>query len=152
MKKFFLLCAVVATLSASDIKKVVYNLTTSSLEKFEQRLIKGIVTHKTHYENNLQELDVIVVIHGDAYKFFLKNPMQSSFKEDSEAKKITPELAKRLETLASTYDVKFWMCASGAKKHKIAQEDTLSFVKMIPNAAIGLIDAQNDGYAYMPLN
>lgn len=139
-------------LLAQDSKKVVYDLTTSSLETIEKTLIKGIVTHKTHYENQLQELDVIVVIHGGAYKFFLKDVRQTTFQKDEEAKKITPDLAKRLASLHETYGVEFWMCQAGATKYKLTRQDILDFVKLIPNSAIGLIDAQNDGYAYLPLS
>ena len=32
-----------------------------------------------------------------------------------------------------------------------AEKDVYSFVKIIPNSIIGLIDRQNEGYAYIPL-
>ncbi len=87
------------------VKKVVYDLTTGDIERFEKRLIGGIVTHKNYYHGKLESLDVRVVVHGDAYKFFM-------------------------------YDL---------------NGTVYPFVTFVENAAIGLIDAQNSGYAYLPL-
>ena len=61
--------------------KVVYDLTTKDLASFELRVLKGIVANKAHYEGSLRELDVVVVIHGGAYRFFTKDPANSKFKD-----------------------------------------------------------------------
>jgi len=36
-------------------------------------------------------------------------------------------------------------------KHGLKAENIVSYVKIIPNSTIGLIDRQNEGYAYIPL-
>ena len=151
MKKTLLglLCA--AQIFASDVQKVIYDLSTSELETIENRFIKGVVANKNHYENQLQELDVRVIIHGGAYKFFVNDVSKTIFKEDKEAQKIKKDLKARLESLATTYGVKFEMCQVGANSKKLSREDIVSFVEMAPNTTIALINAQNEGYAYVPV-
>lgn len=134
-----------------DVKKVVIDLTTSDVESFQQKILKGIVAHKTHYESVLEELDVAVIIHGGAYKYFVKDLNASIYKDDAKLQKIHQDLKKRIRTLFDTYDVNFLMCASGMKKHGLDKSKILDFVKTVPNAAVGLIDKQNDGYAYLPV-
>jgi len=36
------------------------------------------------------------------------------------------------------------------KKNKLTKEDIVDYVTIIPNASIGLIDKQNEGFAYLP--
>lgn len=134
-----------------DSAKIVYDLTTKDLANFELRILKAIVTNKAHYESTLRELDVAVVIHGNAYKFFTKDPEHSKFKDDKALISTHKTLAKRIETLAKTYDVEFLVCGVGLRKHGLGEKDVYDFVKIIPNATIGLIDKQNEGYAYVPL-
>lgn len=133
-----------------DVKKVVIDLTTSDVGTFQQKVLKGVVAHKTHYETLFEELDVAVIIHGGAYKYFVKDLDTSVYKDDVKLQKIHEDLKKRIKTLSDTYDVEFLMCASGMKKHGLDKSKILDFVKTVPNAAIGLIDKQNDGYAYFP--
>jgi intracellular sulfur oxidation DsrE/DsrF family protein len=151
MKKLFLFLLLALALHAEQTMKVVIDLTTGDLHTFESKILKGIVAHKTYYEGKLQELDVAVVIHGNAYKFFVKDPAHSPFKEDAVLLKASGDLAKRIAVLADTYDVTFLMCRSGMEKKKLETKDVYDFVTTVPNAAIGLIDKQNDGYAYLPV-
>jgi len=151
MKKIFLLLLFTLALHAEQTMKVVIDLTTGDLHTFESKILKGIVAHKTYYEGKLQELDVAVVIHGNAYKFFLKDPVHSPFKEDKKLLAASKELSKRIAALADTYDVTFLMCQSGMEKKKLEKKDVYDFVTTVPNAGIGLIDKQNEGYAYLPV-
>jgi len=151
MKKLFLLLLVALALHAEQTMKVVIDLTTGDLHTFESKILKGIVAHKTYYEGKLQELDVAVVIHGNAYKFFVKDPAHSPFKEDKALLSASKDLSKRIAVLADTYDVTFLMCKSGMDKKKLTSKDVYDFVSTVPNAGIGLIDKQNDGYAYLPV-
>lgn len=131
--------------------KVVYDLTTKDLSNFELRILSAAVANKAHYEGSLRELDIAVIIHGGAYKFFVKYPEHSEFKDDKALGSTYKTLAKRIQTLATTYDVQFLVCGSGARKHGLEKKDIYDFVKIIPNASIGLIDKQNEGYAYVPV-
>ena len=151
MKKIALLLLLALALHAEQTMKVVIDLTTGDLHTFESKILKGIVAHKTYYEGKLKTLDVAVVIHGNAYKFFVKDPAHSPFKADAALLKASGELAKRIAVLADTYDVAFLMCQSGMEAKKLETKDIYDFVKTVPNAGIGLIDKQNEGYAYLPV-
>jgi len=154
MKKIFLilLLAGMHLLQAEErAAKVVYDLTTKDLVKFERNILKGIVVNKAHYESILKELDVTVVIHGGAYRFFTKDPEHSIFKDDAALIKTHKELAKRIESMVKNYDVEFLMCGAAMPRNKLEAKDVYNFIKIIPNSTIGLIDRQNDGYAYIPV-
>ncbi len=152
MKKFILLFLFIGILNAEDdVAKLVIDLTTSDVAKFEKNILKGIAIHKTHYENSLKELEVAVVIHGGAYRFFVKDLQKTIFKNDKELTKVYSEFKKRIATMSDTYDVEFLMCKAAMKKNKLAEKDIVKFVKIIPTSTIGLIDKQNEGFAYLPV-
>lgn len=150
--KWFTALILMMTLSFADEHaiKVVYDLTTPSLENFEQKILKGVVSNKNYYDGQFKEFHVTVVIHGKAYKFFIRDRKFKVLQKDKLLYTKQQELAKRIKTLSDTYGVEFLMCQSGAKKRGITTDMVYSFVKMIPNASIGLIDKQNEGYAYFP--
>lgn len=153
MKKIILLLALIGMLQADeDMNKVVFDLTTGNIQTFEQKVLKGIVAHKVHYEGHLKELEVAVVIHGEAYKFFVKDPANSSFKDDKKLIEIQPALQKRITSMADTYEVTFLMCKAALPRHKLQEKDIYSFVTMVPNSTIGLIDKQKEGFAYIPIS
>ena len=153
MKKIILLLAFVGILSAGDeTAKLVLDLTTSSIAKFEKHILKGLVVHKTHYQNNLKELEAVVVIHGGAYRFFVKDLQSSMFKDDKELAKVYADFKKRIATMSDTYDVEFLMCKAAMKRNKLQDKDIVDFVKLVPTSTIALIDKQNDGFAYIPVS
>ena len=133
------------------VKKVVYDLTTGDLKRFETRLLSGIVAHKTYYQSKLEELDVIVVVHGDAYKFFMKDLRRTPYAKEKKLVAAQKELGKRVTALATQYGVKFLVCKIGTVERGLERKAFYPFVRFVHNAAIGLIDAQNSGYAYLPL-
>ncbi|WP_345979668.1 DsrE family protein [Sulfurimonas sp. HSL3-2] len=152
MKKLLLLLAFFSFLNAEEgIKKVVFDLTTGDLKVFEKKVLSGIAHQKSYYEGKMEELQAAVVIHGDAYKFFVKDVSSSPFKDDKELQKESTQLATRISSLVETYDVEFLMCNAGMKSKNIKKENIFSFVKIVPNSTIGLIDKQNEGYAYIPI-
>lgn len=154
MKKLFLVLVVLLGLLRADVdvKKAVFDLTTSDLARFEARLIKGVAFNNTHYQTNFKELDIIVIIHGEAYKFFLKDPSKTKCKADKALQAKAEDIHQRLASLVKTYSVKFLMCGAGMKSKDISKDNILEFVEVTPSAIVGLIDAQNDGYAYIPIN
>jgi len=153
MKKiiFSLLLSLGILYAQEGSAKVVYDLTTKDLKNFELRILSATVSNKAHYESTLRELDVTVVIHGGAYRFFVKDPAKSEYKDDKALLSTHQSLEKRIETLANTYDVQFLVCGVGLRKHGLEQKDIYDFVKIIPTSTIGLIDKQNEGYAYVPV-
>lgn len=153
MKKLFLLLALCGVLFAEEgVKKVVFDLTSGKLEAIEKKVLSGIAFNKTHYENNLEKLDVAVVIHGDAYKFFINDLAHSPYKNDAALRKAHDQLGKRLSAMATNYDVEFIMCESGMKSHKIDKNTLYNFVKLTPSSTIGLIDKQNEHFSYVPIH
>lgn len=153
MKKVILILTLLFGLAQAEDEsaKVVYDLTTKDIAKFERSILKGIVFNKQLYSNQLKELDAAVVIHGGAYRFFVKDLDSTIFKNDKELQKVYKELKKRIATMADTYDVEFLMCGAAMKRNKLTKKDIVPFVKVIPNSTIGLIDKQNEGYAYIPV-
>ena len=135
-----------------EVAKVVYDLTTKDLANFQLKALQGNVANKAHYEGSLRELDVVVVIHGGAYRFFTKDPsIHPKFKDHKALVGTYKSLAKRIKSMTDTYDVEFLMCGAAMAKNELKAKDVYSFVKIIPNSTIGLIDKQNEGYAYIPI-
>ena len=153
MKKIILLLVSTFTLLLADTHslKVVYDLTTQNQKDFERKILKAIVANKAYYESKLKELDVTVVIHGGAYRYFTVDPSKTEYKTDKTLLANYAELKKRIKSMLDTYDVEFLMCEVGMLKHGLKAKDIVSYVKIIPNSTIGLIDRQNEGYAYIPV-
>lgn len=153
MKKILLIVSLLFSLlqAEDESAKVVYDLTTKNLAKFEKNILKGIVFNKTLYANQLKELDVAVVIHGGAYRFFVRNLDSTIFKNDKKLQKSYKELKQRIAAMADMYDVEFLMCGAAMNRNKLTKKDIVPFVTIIPNSTIGLINKQNDGYAYIPV-
>lgn len=152
MKHIILFLALFGLLSAQEgVKKVVFDLTTGNLKTFEQKVISGIANQKAYYEGKLEELQVAVVIHGDAYKFFVNDLAVSPFKNDNELVTAKADLSKRIASMSDTYEVEFLMCAVGMKSYKINKDNLYKFVKLVATSTVGLIDKQQEGYAYIPI-
>jgi len=110
------------------VKKVVYNLTTGDIRQLERRLIGGIVAHTTYYQNKLEELKVRVVIHGDAYKFFMKDLNNTAYAYQPLLVEKKDALAKRLGTLSKQYGVEFFVCEAGVVSRKLNKKAFYPFV------------------------
>ncbi|SNZ06834.1 hypothetical protein SAMN06265182_0814 [Persephonella hydrogeniphila] len=135
--------------SSEEVEKVVIDFRTGSIEKFEFYLLKGVVNNIQHYRNSLKELKVVVVVHGNGYKFFIKNLDKSPYRDDKELKKRQKEFRERLENLVKFYGVKFEICEAGLKARGISIDNLYPFVKPVYSALKGIVHWQNLGYAYM---
>ena len=152
MKKLLVLFSLVGLLLGDDESaKVVYDLTTAKVKTLEKSILKGIAVHKTNYDAKFRELEAAVVIHGDAYKFFVKDIKKTKYKNETELVINFDELKKRIASMADTYGVKFYMCRVGMTRNKLAENNIASFVKIVPTSAMALIDRQNEGFAYLPV-
>lgn len=153
MKSLLILLTLCTLLFAEEgVKKVVFDFTSGNIKTLDKKLLSGIAFNKTHYENQLEKLDVAVVIHGEAYKFFIADLEHSPYKNDAELAKAHADLGKRLAAMSKNYEVEFIMCESGMKSHKIDKSTLYDFVKLTPSSTIGLIDKQNNHYAYVPIH
>jgi len=152
MKKLILLISMVLFLNAQDgVKKLVLDVTTSDIKKIERNVLSGTVKHKTHYENKLEELEVAIVIHGGAYRYFIKDLSKTLYKDEVNTIKTQSDLYTRLKALNELYEVEFFMCAAGLKKLNIDPSNVVDFVTLSPTSTIALIDKQDEGYAYIPI-
>lgn len=153
MKSILLWLSLLTTFTwAEGVAKVVYDLTTSNLVTFERKILKAIALNSTYYESQLKELHVTVVIHGGAYRFFTKDPTKTLYRNDTNLTQHYRQLQKRIASMHQLYHVEFLMCGAGMSKRKLQAKEILKEVTIIPNATIGLIDRQNEGYAYIPVH
>ena len=141
----------VGTLYA-DTVKVVYDLTTADINKIEKLLLDSIVAVSKHYTGEKKNLKAIVVISGNSYKYFVDDLKDSPYASDEDAKEIQPYFKLRLKDLHDVYGVTFAMCSSGMEARKIKKDTLYEFVEAEKMKSVYLIDAQNDGYAYMPVH
>ncbi len=137
---------------ASKEKRVVYDVTTDSISTIEKRLIGSIIANHEYYHSKLQEYKVKVIIHGKAYKFFMKDLNNTAYAFDKKLLAKKSELGKRLKSLVKLYGVEFDVCAVGMKRRELNPKSFYLFTAVVHNAIIGLVDAQNDGYAYVPID
>lgn len=136
----------------ADTVKVVYNLTTGDINKIEKHLINSIIAVSKHYISEKKSLKAIVVISGDAYKYFVNDLKASPYASDKDVVDIQAQFKPRLKDLHDIYGVTFTMCSIGMKARKIEKNTLYTYVHADKMKSVYLIDAQNDGYAYMPIN
>lgn len=134
-----------------NVVKVVFDLTTGDLKNFERKVLKGVAVHKVHYEGTLKELEIAIVIHGGAYKFFVQDTKHPLLNKEKELLETHDTLSKRIASMVETYDVQFLMCGAGMNKHKLEKKDIYDFVEVVPTSTVGLIDKQSEGFAYIPI-
>jgi intracellular sulfur oxidation DsrE/DsrF family protein len=136
----------------ADTLKVVYDLTTGDSKKIEKHLISSITAVAKYYEKEQKELKVMVVISGNAYKYFVNDLKASPYKDDQDAIKAQKKFRRHLQHLNDTFGVTFNMCSAGMKARKIEINTLYKYVHAEVMKSVYLINAQNDGYAYMPIH
>jgi len=152
MKILVIILAFIGLLNAQEgIKKVVFDLTTGDVKTLEKKLLSGIAFQKTHYDSKFEEFEVAVVIHGEAYKFFINDLAASPYKDDTKLVAAHADLSKRISSMSEIYNVEFLICAVGMKNRKIEKSTLYDFVQVVATSTVGLIDKQNDGFAYIPI-
>ncbi len=138
--------------SIAEPAKVVYDLTSGEIMTIKHKLIHSLTAVAKHYASKKEHVDIIVVISGDAYKFFIEDLESSPYAKDEEVEDIQMTFKSRLESLHAVYGVTFNMCESGMKARKIAKKSLYEFVNAEMMKSVYLINAQNDGYAYLPIH
>ncbi len=147
---FFLLSGF-SLASASEVRKVVFDLTTGDIERIEARIVDNIKFLSKHYKKQGVGFKAVVVISGKSYKYFIKDLKNSPYKDDLELAKAQKILAPLFKQLAEKYDVRFDMCGPGMRSRKIKAETLYDFVHTDKMKYVYLIDWQNLGYAYLPI-
>ncbi|OYZ23758.1 MAG: hypothetical protein B7Y23_09815 [Sulfurovum sp. 16-42-52] len=136
----------------AESHKVVYDLTTGDAQKIEKYLINSIDALAKYYKKENKELKVIVVISGNAYKYFVNDLKASPYATDKDALGAKEKFNNHLQNLNDAHGVTFNMCSSGMKANKIEKSTLYKYVHADVMKSIYLIEAQNDGYAYMPIH
>jgi intracellular sulfur oxidation DsrE/DsrF family protein len=136
----------------ADEAKVVYDLTSGDSTKIEKHLIKSINALSKYYKNEKKELKIIVVISGKAYKYFVSDLKNSPYALDKDALVMQEKFKQSLTSLNDNDAVTFNMCSTGMKARKIDKKTLYNFVHADVMKSVYLIEAQNDGYAYMPIH
>ena len=118
-------------------QKVLYDLTSSSIEEIES------VLDRASYLSTLNGADpfdssIVIVIHGNAIPFFaIKN--YPKYKD----------LMHRAQSLSVGGVIEFRMCKIAAKRFGFSPKDIHGFVTMVPMADAEIVYLQQQGYAYM---
>lgn len=136
----------------ADSVKVVYDLTTGDINKIDKQLLNSVTAVAKHYASEKKTLKVIVVISGDAYKYFIEKLQDSPYASDEDAVDMQKKFKPRLSELNDIYGVTFYMCSNGMKARKIEKDTLYKYVHADMMKSVYLIDAQNNGYAYMPIH
>lgn len=149
MKRLFFVLLFIFNLSFAydDNPKVVIDLATGDLKQFEIHLLRAVSNSAEYYKSQLKEISVVVVIHNDAFRFFIKDLKNSPYKDDVKLAQKQKEIEERLLNLVKMYNVKFFMCKEGMRANKIDPKNVYSFVEFAENGFIALVDWQNKGYA-----
>ncbi|RMG76418.1 MAG: hypothetical protein D6707_12330, partial [Bacteroidetes bacterium] len=116
---------------------------------FENSILKGLSYVIQGYRNRLEDMKVVVVAHGDSYKFFIENLSKTTYKNDKKLLEKQKDIKERLENLVKFYGVKFEICKAGMIARKLDLDNLYPFVKPIPTALNGIVEWQEKGYKYM---
>ncbi|WP_373035856.1 DsrE family protein [Sulfurimonas sp.] len=152
IKAMIVICILGTSMMYADEAKAVYDVTSGDSAKIEKHMIKSIKNVYKHYKGQNKEVKTIVVISGDAYKYFIRDLSDSPYAKDKSATEIQPKFISALKELNDRYNVTFKMCSAGMKARGIKQETIYKFVHADAIKNVYLIDAQNDGYAYIPVH
>ncbi len=133
-------------------QKVVFDLTSGDVATIEKHLIKNIEGLAGYYKANDIDFKAVVVISGNAYKYFVQDLKNSRFKGKLKVERAQKTLEPLLEKLHTEYGVEFDMCKAGMKARNIDKKVLYSYVKTDLNKSVYLIKWQNDGYAYLPVH
>jgi len=138
--------------SFAESKKVVYDLTSGDVLTIKHKVLGSIRGVANYYASKKEKIEIMVVISGDAYKFFIDDLESSPYAKDEEVEDIQMHFKPRLEMLHELYGVTFNMCKSGMIARKIDPKTLYPYVNAKKMKSVYLIDAQNQGYAYMPIH
>ena len=159
MKKMILILIAIilstSSLSANNekvVKKALYDLTTGNINVLKQKLIHNIISNIEYYKSKKEQLKVRVVVHGDAYKFFMEDLNNTAYAYEPKLLKNKKDLQKSFNDLVNVYHVEFWICGAGMKHRHLKKDALYPFVTVVHNAMTGLIDSQSQGYAYVPIS
>jgi intracellular sulfur oxidation DsrE/DsrF family protein len=151
LKILVLFVLVSLTTLSAETAKVVYDLTSGDSVKINKHLINSIRGLSHYYKEEKIEFKVIVVISGNAYKYFIDDLKNSPYANEENIYEVQKKFKHRLKVLNEN-GVTFNMCESGMQARNINKESLYKYVHADVMKSVYLIGAQNDGYAYMPIH
>lgn len=151
MRRVFLILLCTVSLSYAETRKIVVDLTTGNMENFMVRFLGGVPGTAENFIAQGDSVEVAVVIHGEAYKFFVENLENTQYGVEKQLVANQEAIQKRLEEIRKEYSIRFEICRSGMHRKGILTEDIYPFVTPIKSAMIGLVGWQNSGFAYIPI-
>jgi len=135
----------------ADERKVIIDLRSDSTSRIEARLIGDLKDMQAHYEAEGHEFKAVVVISGQAYKFFVENLDASPFKDEEGLSEVNRKFVPLMQELVNDYHVDFQMCTVGMRDRGIEKSSLYPFVNAEKSQPILMVDYQNAGYAYLPI-
>ena len=151
MRILILLFLCMVSLTFAETKKFMIDLKTGDIETFNKAFLGGVPGTIEYFTSQGDNVEVAVVIHGDAYKFFVQNLGNTQYGLDTSLSEQQEMIYQRLQEILKKYRIHFDICMSGMHKKGILSEDLYPFVTPIKSAMVGLVKWQNEGYAYIPL-
>ena len=133
-------------------QKAVFDLTTGDAATIEKHLVKNIEGLARYYQANDISFKAVVVISGNAYKYFVHDLEHSPFRDETELTGTQKKLAPLLAKLHREYQVEFDMCRAGRRARNIDMKVLYDYVQSDKNKSVYLIMWQNRGYAYLPVH
>lgn len=152
MRILIVLFLCMVSFSFAETKKIMIDLKTGDFESFDKAFLSGLPGTIEYFATQGDSVEVAVVIHGDAYKFFVQKLSNTSYGLDESLAKHQESIQQRLEEMVKKYRIRMEVCMSGMHKRGILSEDLYPFVTPIKSAMVGLVKWQNEGYAYVPLH
>lgn len=152
MRILIVLFLCMVSLSFAETKKIMIDLKTGDFESFDKAFLNGLPGTIDYFSSQGKTVDVAVVIHGDAYKFFVQNLNNTSYGMDESLVKHQELIQQRLEEMLKKYRIHLEVCMSGMHKRGILSQDLYPFVTPIKSAMVGLVKWQNEAYAYVSLH
>ena len=144
--KFTMMTLILASASLyAETAKVVYDLTSGDSSKIEKHLINSVRALSHYYKEEKIEFKVIVVISGDAYKYFVDDLKHSPYAKNKDTAEVQEKFRHRLSILNEN-GVTFNMCATGMKARGIEKQTLYKYVHADVMKGVYLIEAQNNGY------
>jgi uncharacterized protein len=147
---FILLFAV--TFVFADTQKIMIDLKTGDMDAFSTRFIGGVSSTADYFIAQGDTVSIAVVIHGEAYKFFVENLEHTQYGVDQPLVTNHEALYQKLMAFQKKYNVTLDICQVGMNKKGILTEDIYPFVTPIKSAMVGEVKWQNRGYAYIPIH
>lgn len=151
MRYLFILFYLLSALTFADTQKIMIDLKTGDMDAFTTRFIGGVSLTADYFIAQGDTVSIAVVIHGEAYKFFVENLERTQYGVDQSLVDNQEVLYQKLIEFQKKYNVTLEICQVGMNKKGILSEDIYPFVTPIQSAMTGLVKWQNRGYAYIPV-